>query len=558
MKFFKILLWIVAGTSVVIGGFFLWNKLQILSIKSDVRKSFIDYELDQNNLSGEIDPSVLQPLEGKNIIGFGEATHGTKEFRAAFTQLAKYLIASGRINILVYAERNFADSWLVNEFLQGEEASVSVDRIFPYSSKEEKELIEWIKTFNKSKLDDEKIWVAGADMYHPKYAATNAIYLLNKYQSNVSAATMQVLNDWACSPISFNFFLGGAENIKIEQELSTIYKELTGIKDANMRSLRDKWLTQSIKLISEGIKHARAKSSESGIRDSIMFDNINWLLSAKKNAKLLIFAHNSHIEKFPSNTLSANNARLGWLINKRFPSSYYTIACEVEKGLYRSGQDKTSKIPQSFMKIGSIIGESVDQESGYLNLHQSKDIENFLNKEWYITYGVLDTENPTYPKAKDFSKAFDMVFWARNSTPLEISKPDSYNIVTSFNRKEDPNVFSNKISLHLNTEFDLFPLQSDLYDYPDLGILFYSKNKLVDYHLQKIYKSGILDLNKDVKPNIDSAIVYIAGNRNRTFSLTKFSINNSVISKDKILYSGPNYNKLDVPDRPIYLQLDNQ
>lgn len=92
MKFLKIFAGIILAIGIAIGAFFLWHKVQMVVAKSDIQDAFTKYNLDNSSTSSHKDLAFINPLvEGKDIIAFGEATHGTREFRLAFTQLAKHL-----------------------------------------------------------------------------------------------------------------------------------------------------------------------------------------------------------------------------------------------------------------------------------------------------------------------------------------------------------------------------------------------------------------------------------------------------------------------------------
>ncbi|WP_118195922.1 erythromycin esterase family protein [Albibacterium indicum] len=552
MKFLKIVAGIILAVGIAIGAFFLWHKVQMVSAKSDIQDAFMKYDLDNSSTSSHKDLSFLNPLlEDKDIIAFGEATHGTKEFHIAFTQLAKHLIVEGKVNTLVFAERNFADSWKVNEFVLSLGDSISVERVFPYSSKEEKELINWIRAFNKGKDYHEQVWVAGADMYHPKFAAINALHLLGDGYDDLSIETQHSLNSWANSPVTLDFFISENESETTRQEFQATYELFS--ERVKAEYWRTRWFTQSIKMLNKVTRHIRTDLQD-GVRDSVIFDHIVWLRNIRENSKLLIFAHNAHIEKYPNNTLSENDARLGWLIQEKFPENYFTIGSEVKEGNYRAGHVQSYHIPQSFMKIGSIVANAVDADAGYINLHHSDEVRDFFNKDWYMTYGVLDTGRPTYPVSKEFSNAFDVLFWVKNSTPLSVSPTDVYNIVAPFSKEKNPEMFSDSVVVQVKTDFSLFPVDSRMYDYPDLILLSFSHKKLVGHSTKKIKATGSHSLtHQNMRAEVDSLVVYLGGDKSQSFTLGELSVNNHPIDKKHILYGGPNYESVEKTNTLLHL-----
>ncbi len=97
----KLLLVVVASGFL---GFYLFLQFKISKITPYIKEEFRVINLTEKSpfkqliLSAEFN----QEIKGKNIIGFGEATHGTVEFRESFCELARELIINNKCNTMYF------------------------------------------------------------------------------------------------------------------------------------------------------------------------------------------------------------------------------------------------------------------------------------------------------------------------------------------------------------------------------------------------------------------------------------------------------------------------
>ncbi len=556
----KILFIVLASGSL---GVYLFLQFGISKIKPHINENFREINLAEERPFEQLllSPEFEKEIEGKKIIGFGEATHGTREFRESFSKLAKELIIKEKYNTIIFAEQDFGDSWLLNEYVINDAISEFPSHITLSSSA--LELIKWVKDINTSKPGDEKIWVTSADMYSPRTASLNALSYFKEVGISIPHKSMELLKDVAFSPVLFNIFLEKYTRDSISTLLEPVDKLIQDAEFANRNlSLRNKWKIQSIKSIEKSIKHLLNNHDlKSGLRDSIIFDNISWIMKQRKGPKVFIFAHNAHIEKVEGNTLSKNRGRLGWMLSKRFSKEYYVIGTEAEKGRYTSSIDgNVFSVPRSITKIGSIIGKSVSPESGLLLLNQSIKVKKFFNRDRFITYGVVDTDKPTYPKMRNTSEAFDALFWIRESNPLPFSAGSGFNIVTTLSKKLDPDIFaSQNLSVSFNTQYSI-KTGNNLYDTPTLGVIEYSKSKFNNYWTMILPHSvdTLNVINHNLTLNTDSLVLFIAGHGTKSLRLSGLTVNDQKIKNNKLMYSAINFQKENGKDNEFSLILNSQ
>jgi len=142
----------------------------------------------------------------------------------------------------------------------------------------------------------------------------------------------------------------------INNTLKEIETKVSGIKSEG--SLKKAILLNTFNVFKNDLKIVYFKDEP--IRDTNMFELMEWTKQLRSNAKILVFAHNSHIEKVQGNIMtSASERRLGKLIYHKYKEKYYTIAMEVEQGFYSTNKSKEpTEICTSSNKIGNIIGKT--------------------------------------------------------------------------------------------------------------------------------------------------------------------------------------------------------
>ncbi|MBS6006169.1 MAG: erythromycin esterase family protein [Clostridium baratii] len=112
------------------------------------------------------DLNALKPiLKDKEIIGVGEATHGTKEFFEMKHRLFKFLVEE--MDFKVFAmEESMSNMELINEYILGKDYKLDKlmsNLLAPWQTKEMMDLINWAKEYNNKVSKENKIRFYGFD-----------------------------------------------------------------------------------------------------------------------------------------------------------------------------------------------------------------------------------------------------------------------------------------------------------------------------------------------------------------------------------------------------------
>ena len=164
---------------------FLLSLLLILSIQcySQVKVIFgkkeeTVYSLTPNATNNFAELIPIEPfLKNKKIVGMGEATHGTKEFFNMKAKMFKFLVTNCGYKIFSI-EATYGGTLKVNDYVlygKGDILSaMSGMEFWTWDTKEVEDLIEWMRKYNESKPDIEKLKFYGFDCQSFK-GSTNAL-----------------------------------------------------------------------------------------------------------------------------------------------------------------------------------------------------------------------------------------------------------------------------------------------------------------------------------------------------------------------------------------------
>ena len=129
-------------------------------------ESIYPLSLNQPNINSDLMP--LKALcENREIIGMGEATHGTKEFFELKAKTFKFLVTECNFKVFTI-EASAGGCSYINDYVQSGVGNIdSVMHFFDFwiwRTEEVKELVLWIKNYNQQKIESEKISFYGFDM----------------------------------------------------------------------------------------------------------------------------------------------------------------------------------------------------------------------------------------------------------------------------------------------------------------------------------------------------------------------------------------------------------
>lgn len=293
-----------------------------------------------------------EKLKNVEVIGLGEATHGTKEFFELKNKIFKYLVEHHDVK-LFGIEANFAACYDVNKYiLTGEgnaKEALSRNGYWVWQSQEVLDLIEWMKDYNKDKTSNQKIQFYGYDMQD----ATSCVVWLDNYLSKNSPsfdknllpekidenkATLGELDDKALDEIQKTNLkkLENLEEFVLSKETALFKQDSTDYKFAK----------QTIAVLRQKLNYFREQDFNTAFsfRDSSMTQNIKWIRESNNNGKIMLWAHNGHIGRgsFSEDLKSGN--WMGWHLSNLYGKKYYNVGFSFSEGGFVSQSPSSTNL----------------------------------------------------------------------------------------------------------------------------------------------------------------------------------------------------------------------
>lgn len=390
-----------------------WLKENIIPLKTnDPSSDFSDLE-------------NLQPLfQNAEIIGLGEATHGTREFFQMKHRIIEW-VAQQQDTTIFAIEANMPEARAINEYIHsgnGNPKELLADlHYWTWNTEEMLQLIEWMRNYNESGKG--KVEFLGFDMAFPKVAADS----VHSFVQKADPAFEEELKE------SYEFpkdpdSLRRIDDDKITEIHKQTQKVLEHLSENREKYLQNndntfvQWAIQYARIVEQAVSRF---SPNGNSRDESMTENINWIYEQRKrNTPILVWAHNDHIAR--------SSYRFGKQLSEQYGTSYVSVGFSFGEGNYSAvlGPDKpVSSYPSPPPKEGSVeqVFRSIDSPLFALNL---KGIGDNSNGSWlkdskpFKSIGSIARNDPygNIPVAKYFDV---MIYFDHTTATHSFGKPNT-------------------------------------------------------------------------------------------------------------------------------------
>ena len=373
---------------------------------------------------------MIPILKTKKIVGLGEASHGTHEFVIFRHRLIKMMVTQLNYRVFII-EGDFAGSQIMNDYILHNKGSV-IKGLFGvgfgiHMSKEFVEMIEWMKAYNLTQDEGNKIRFYGSDMQFTKEAALRIKNFLIKNKLD----TVNVIDglDWYMKRHS-NYKEKYSDSAMFVLEKTLVNLDSILKKYQLAENMEVQFTMRCLTVLHQNYElfNTNLLWGNPGTRDKYMAENIAWIYKHEGNRKAIFWAHNGHLMN--NKGKSKKIARTGWYLKQEYGSDFYILATDMFKGSVRSyNREKKIVCP---MEISSIpYRKSI--EKTFVQCRDSvfiidfkramKDpiLNKFLNSKMHmhaIGAGYNGSLKNNYIFMKP-SETFDGIVFFRNSTPLQ-------------------------------------------------------------------------------------------------------------------------------------------
>ena len=250
---------------------------------------------------------LVNSIGNARIVLLGEASHGTSEFQEWRARISERLIRENDFGFVVM-EADWNEMLSINQFVKGQQfdsakgvlSSFTRWPTWMWANYEFAQFVTWVKQFNESKKEKDKVRLFGFDLYG---VGASLDSLRNKERE---PSTIQLLNKVdSCFKPYWNDALKYSNAIHDRSaDCSSLIQELrkkrSNVLNKKLKNEDDFISTQHLMTVLDGEPYfrmlAQNVATSWNIRDEHMMETVQRLIDAfGGHAKIIIWAHNTHI-----------------------------------------------------------------------------------------------------------------------------------------------------------------------------------------------------------------------------------------------------------------------
>lgn len=368
-------------------------------------------------------------LKDKRIIAMGEATHGTSEIFEMKHRMFKFLVNELGFRILGieadFSACNYANNYVM--YNKGDaQTALSIIGFWTWNTIEVKKLLEWMRLYNSTKPDSEKVKFYGFDFLYEGGVKRSILRYVKAFDSlslnrvKVDLDRIDILKQWKKN----------ASKTKLDSILQRISK-IENYSNARKEYLIKESTESEYKLFIHYINSMRRYFEKyiwyyshptASQRDSIMAQNVKWILDLEgADSKIMLWSHNNHINK---QYMKDSSIPMGYYLSKIYRNYYYTIAFDFDHGGF---QAKNKDLKLSEFVVGASKMSSSTHTYSQVNhpvffLDYSKIYSYKIGKGFYANGSIIRDIGATFnPETENFYydnfkiNAYDALIFIRDT-----------------------------------------------------------------------------------------------------------------------------------------------
>jgi erythromycin esterase len=367
------------------------------------------------NIAIEKNDTLDNIFKNVRIFGFGEATHGTKEFFDLKIKFFKYLVKNHGVKNFAI-EASYGNCIAIDNYIKGEEADpkelLNGIGLWIWKNEEVLSLIKWMKSYNSTKNKSDQLNFYGIDIMD----CSNSAKLMYDYITNNSFENkdnyLNTLNNYTSRKNSDNLKKKDLnEHLKAMSELKEVLKNYSNENKKLYISLQNS-IIQYINFRLDYNQEARDKE---------MSENINQILITSENdSKVFVWSHNFHIKK--NKITYTNDLAMGHFLKEKYGNEYYSLGFDFATGTFNAydiGSKKIDKfsITEPMENTSSELFNESSLEFFFLDFNSISKIDvlnDFINSK--VKYrGIGSTYNPKMIEKEKLKDAYDGIIFVNKT-----------------------------------------------------------------------------------------------------------------------------------------------
>ena len=317
---------------------------------------------------------LIEAAGAAQIVLIGEASHGTHEFYETRAELTKWLIAEKGFRA-VAAEADWPDSFRVFRYVSGRsedhsaEKALSDFRRFPawmWRNSVVVDFIEWLREWNRHHVGAAPAGFYGLDLYSMHTSIESVLAYLDKVDAQ---AARRARSRYACfehfsmEPAEYGAATKyrGKESCEkdVIAQLVELRRRYNELRQRDGRVAEEEFFSaeQNARLVMNAERYYRAmfrgRDESWNLRDTHMFETLIDLREHLGEAKIVVWAHNSHLGDARATEMSERGElNLGQLTRERFGRNAFNIGFSTYAGTVTAASDWGEPAERKFVRPG--------------------------------------------------------------------------------------------------------------------------------------------------------------------------------------------------------------
>ena len=308
--------------------------------------------------ASDVADEILALVGDARFVLIGEASHGTHEFYKHRAEITKHLIAEKGFSA-VAVEADFPDAYRVNRYVRGlgenktANDALSAFTRFPlwmWRNRVVSEFVDWLKSHNEKLETNKKIGFYGLDLYslHSSMAAVlDYLKKVDPEAEKIARNRYSCFDHFGEDAQSYGYAANYDAHFSCEDEAVKQLVELQrrAAEYANRDGFiaRDEYFfaEQNARLVKNAEEYYRAmykgRVSSWNLRDRHMAETMHALAAhleaENQNAKIVVWAHNSHLGDARATEMGERNEwNVGQLVRERYKNEACLIGFTTHTG----------------------------------------------------------------------------------------------------------------------------------------------------------------------------------------------------------------------------------
>lgn len=331
------------GSLALVTGIFTASLLGVEQ-QTDARDPIVDWLQTRVQPIARVEPGpdqtdlqfLLPVLSGVQVVGLGEATHGTREFFQLKHRLVQFLVTELGFTVLAM-EASTSDIEPLNDYvLHGTgdlSSALTAQGYILWDTEEFAAMMEWIRAHNARVPLERRVQVVGLDILMHTRGRTRVLEYLRVHAPGRVAETEAVFQILAEEEANI-----GSTRLRPER-VAASFAQLEGLRDFLLaQQTRESGVdsTHDVRLAARDVQRmiqralsARPPDGPGHLNRSVaMGRNAVELLGGRPGSKMIVWAYNGHV----ADRSGAGRANLGFELREALGEAYYVIGFELGRG----------------------------------------------------------------------------------------------------------------------------------------------------------------------------------------------------------------------------------